>query len=469
MSIVESRNPRRVRISGLEGLAGGALVAAAVFAACPSSVRANPAYLGWQSLSGGTSTNPNSANAESWFNISNWGFVVTNITDNTGTLPESYASGQSGATVDEVNTTAMPSVGVVFDPADDANVPAGTTGGNSQYMANVWASSGSLIVGSFIGTAAQTPAKLTIESGTIYAQAISIGRDSAAEIVQNGGVLAALGSAMKVQSFNKITTLGTGTYEYHGGTLEAFGIQVVAGGCSIGPTQSLAAVGSFIVYNDGPDGAVLSANGFQFDQNNYGYEDIGTVEFHYDLNSGGIGNVRPVQDNWNDTALANGNAGTGKLQILQGTVTTKGKGTASLPYTLYSSRLNLVLDTAPSVISGLTQNLGLFDQSIITGSGTFPKAFYSADGSTIFTQGATISAVYSGTIYSWTISYSGQINFTSTAVSGYNSSNITATGGNDVVLIGLAPQAVPEPTSMALLGGAGSLILARRRQKKEHA
>jgi hypothetical protein len=35
------------------------------------------------------------------------------------------------------------------------------------------------------------------------------------------------------------------------------------------------------------------------------------------------------------------------------------------------------------------------------------------------------------------------------------------------VLIGLVP--VPEPSSLALLGGAGSLILARRRQRAEKA
>ncbi|MGA3067027.1 MAG: PEP-CTERM sorting domain-containing protein, partial [Tepidisphaeraceae bacterium] len=58
---------------------------------------------------------------------------------------------------------------------------------------------------------------------------------------------------------------------------------------------------------------------------------------------------------------------------------------------------------------------------------------------------------------------SGQINFTSTAVSGYNTNSIQASGGNDVVLIGLA---VPEPSTLTLLGGAGSLILARRRNRK---
>ena len=64
------------------------------------------------------------------------------------------------------------------------------------------------------------------------------------------------------------------------------------------------------------------------------------------------------------------------------------------------------------------------------------------------------------TTYSWTISYSGQINFTNTATSAYNSTAIQATGGSDVVLVGVA---VPEPGSLTILGGLASLILTRRR------
>jgi hypothetical protein len=81
-------------------------------------------------------------------------------------------------------------------------------------------------------------------------------------------------------------------------------------------------------------------------------------------------------------------------------------------------------------------------------------------------EGATISAVYGTSTYSWTISYSGQINFSNTAVSGYNSTGISATGGSDVVLMGITALYVPEPGSLALLGGVGGLIMSRRRQRK---
>jgi len=173
---------------------------------------------------------------------------------------------------------------------------------------------------------------------------------------------------------------------------------------------------------------------------------VGIVEFHYDTNTGGVGGTRPIQGNWDQ---GNEESGQGILHLNNNTNT--------------SSRLNLVLDSRPSIVNGKAQNLGLFDETLIAGSGTYPKAFYSVDGSRVFTQGATISAAYAGHTYSWTISYSGQINFSDTATSAYSPAAIQATGGDDVVLIGL----VPEPGSLALLGTTGGLILSRRRSRKE--
>ncbi len=181
---------------------------------------------------------------------------------------------------------------------------------------------------------------------------------------------------------------------------------------------------------------------------------IGIVEFHLDTNSRNPGTT-PIQGNVNQ---GNAESGQGILHLQNNTN--------------ISSRLNLVLDDSPgtvvtpSTIGATYVNLGLFDETLISGSGTYPKAFYSVDGSTVFTQGATISAAFGSSTYSWTISYSGQINFTNTANSSYSSADISPTGGNDVVLIGLTPVLVPEPTTMALLGGAGAMILARRRNRK---
>jgi len=164
-----------------------------------------------------------------------------------------------------------------------------------------------------------------------------------------------------------------------------------------------------------------------------------------------VGNTRPVQTKQgsNSTLNINNKAFTGG--VLGG----------------LSDRLNLVLNAAPSTIGGNYQNLGLFSETKITGNGTYPTVFYSLDGLTQLSAGTTITATYASIVYSWTISYSGLITFTDTSTSSYTPTNVAATGGADVVLIGLtAPPPVPEPGSLALLGGAGSLILARRRGKK---
>jgi hypothetical protein len=417
----------------LQGLAGGALVAAAVFSATPRTAHGEIDYTG----TGGTTTDPNSANAASWFNTANWNNAVA-----TGTLAESNLNGSAQNII--ANNHSMPSVGVVFDPADDSNTPGGT---NANYVANLQNIQGSFYISSSPGTIV-APNKITVESGTIIVGTATIGRDASGILALNGGTFIVAGGALKVQGSNRTTLLGTGTFEYHGGTLETLqGIQVGSGSCSHGVAQISAGVGYFVVYNDGPDGAIFSQNGFQFASNTNQKGTIGIVEFHYDTNTGGFGGVRPIQSNWDQ---GNGESGLGILHLNNNTNA--------------SSRLNLVLDAAPSIINGQVQNLGLFDETLITGSGTYPKAFYSVDGSTVFTQGATISASFEGSTYGWTISYSGQISFTGSEISAYNPTAIQATGGDDVVLIGLP---VPEPSSLALLGATGGLILSRRRSRRE--
>jgi len=374
----------------------------------------------------------------------------------------------------------MPSVGVVFDPADDSLTPGGP---NANYVANLNNTTFSLFVGALggqilngtrvggSGTITANPSKLTVESGTLIAggssSAIGIGRDEPGILVQNGGtIICQAGGKLEISLVNKSTNVAQGTYEYHGGTLEANTIQMSASEGTSGASETSASVSTFIVYNDGPAGAILSSNGFKMANNTSGVGAISTVEFHYDLNAGGVGGIRPIQGNWNN----GNNSGYTQSLVLNNGTRAAAAGTASLAYTYLSSRLNIVLDAMPSAYpEGTFQNLGLFSETVITGNGTFPKAFYSADGSRVFTQGATITATYTQNgypiSYSWTISYSGQINFTNTATSGYNFYDIQATGGNDVVLIAL----VPEPGAAALLGTVGSLILARRRKKKSIA
>jgi hypothetical protein len=445
MSIVEStKSQTRRRIPRLEGIAGGALIAAAVFAATPKLAHGQIVY----AATGGSSTDPNSSSANSWFNVANWMNISSPPASTTGTLPESYTSGGSVADID-ANNAVMPTVGVVFDPRDDSNTPGGMNANYEINLQNV--PNGTLYVSSLAGTTA-APNKLTIESGTIITQTISLGRDGPGILAMNGGTII-VNATVKIQSANKTTTMGSGTFEYHGGTIETLqGFQLAAGECTSGGLYNTSAgVGAFVVYNDGPDGAILTDNGFIIAANSNNSGTTGIVEFHYDLNSGGIGGTRPIQANWNNTVVTVNSPG--KVQLLNNTN--------------LSSRLNLVLNAAPTLTGIIPQNLGLFDETVIAGSGTFPKAFYSVDGSTVFTQGASITATFGNTAYSWTISYSGQINFTNTATSAYNATGIQGTGGNDIVLIGLTSAAVPEPSALALLGGAGSLILARRRSRQK--
>jgi hypothetical protein len=434
MSIVESTKSKSHRRSyHLEGVAGAALIAAAVFAATPKPVHADVVY----TQSGGTTTDPTTSAAD-WFIPANWANSTV-----TGTLAESQTGNPSVVNI-QANNTSMPSIGVVFDPGNDPNTPGGK---NANYTANLANIQGTFYIASIEGTAAM-PNKLTIDSGTIVTGSTTVGRDTAGILALNGGTFITESGAIKVQGSNKTTLLGSGTFEYHGGYFESeLGIQLGAGACTSGVGKTSSGVGYFVVYNDGPDGAILSQNGFQFAANTQSLGTVGIAEFHYDLNTGGIGGVRPIQTNWND---GNAETGQGVLHIQNNTNA--------------SSRLNLVLNAAPTIIATAPQNLGLFDETVVNGDGTYPKAFYSVDGTTVFTQGATISASFGGQAYSWTISYSGQINFTNTATSAYSPTGIQGTGGDDVVLIGLP---VPEPSSLALLGGTGAMIMARRRTKKK--
>jgi hypothetical protein len=391
---------------------------------------------------------------QSWFNTPNW-FEAT--TSTTGTLPEvGFIAGVTNTTNLDAHNVSMPSVGVLFDPANDALTPGGE---NANYLANLDAENNFFLGSTFyVSNAAfptdftsSSPNKLTIESGTLEAGVVSVGRDGPGMIVQNGGTFIS-DYKLNIQDTSRTQTIGSGTFEYHGGTLIAGNAVRLARGetasSNIGAMGlTSAGVGKLVIYNNGPDGAILISNGITVAANTQAKGTIGIVEFHYDLNPEGVGNTRPIQNDFNTT--------NGVLALDNGANT--------------SSRLNLVLDAAPTPLYRgtiedpivLSQNLGLFKNQSSKGIGTFPRLFYSTDGLTAYTQGATISASFLFTTYSWTISYSGLITFDNTATSAYSSGDISATGGSDIVLIG----GLPEPGSAVLLGGVGSMILSRRRKR----
>jgi hypothetical protein len=451
MSIVETTQRGRTvskvnKAARLGGLAGAALMSTAVFVATPSTAKAGQVYM-W------------TTGDVSWFNTSIW---VNNTTSTTGTLPESgaYTTGEFDL---NANNATLPGTGVLFDPAAQI--------GNANYVAKIEIANNT---GTFYIASANNsgnslnsaPNALTVNSGTIEAYSVTVGRDYSAQVTQNGG-LVKVDNSIKVGGANSAgdfatTVNGSGTYAYHGGTLIVLnGLQIGAGNNAGGVSNTSITTpeeGKFVVYNDQAAGAILCNGSVSFCTNSNNAGTTGIVEFHYDDNLLGAGGVRPIQLNSFNTTNS-------KLSI--NNAVDAGGGTGTL-----LSELNFVVDNAVSLNSnnGLQQNLGLFAENTISGSATFPKIFYATDGVTGYTQGATISSVLGGHTYSWTISYSGVITFSNTATSAYDSATgIAATGGNDIVLLGLSAVPlpnVPEPTSMALLGGAGSLILARRRQRK---
>jgi hypothetical protein len=460
MSIVESGNSKRIVTKArLGSLAGAALMSTAVFVAAPSTAKAGAVSFF-------------ATGNQSWFNTSNWINVTTSTT---GTLPESGAYTTAAVTINANNQT-LPATGILFDPANQIS--------NANYVAKVEIANNT---GSFYLASANSSGNslnsalnaLTVNSGTLELYSVTVGRDYSAMLTQNAG-LVKIDNSLKVGGANSAgdfatTVNGSGTYAYHGGTLIIEnGLQIGAGNNAGGlsPTSiTTPEEGKFVVYNDQAAGAILCNGDVYFAANTNNAGTTGIVEFHYDNNlTTGLGNVRPIQLNVLNTTNAT---------LTLNNAVDAGGGTGN---TL--SELNLVVDTAPSytVVTPPTmygnigivyyQNLGLFAENTIAGAGTFPKIFYATDGVTGYTQGATISSVFGGNTYSWTISYSGLITFSNTATSAYDSTTgISATGGNDIVLLGIdelasLPLPMPEPSSVALLGGVGSLILARRRQKK---
>jgi hypothetical protein len=226
---------------------------------------------------------------------------------------------------------------------------------------------------------------------------------------------------------------GNGTYDYQGGILEVSqdggsGLRLAAGGGG-----GVGGIGRFIMHNPGP-----ASPGYvrAFDVNVAANEGntviladgitngVGIFEFH----SNGANGTRPIQVNRN-------------LIINNG-----GSGTAGA---VRSSRLELVLDAPPTVDqAGVPQDLGLFDVAFsdatgtsTTGAGLLGDFFSSADASTVYTQDATVSAMYQGSTFNWTISYLGDITWADANAGVVGS--ISDSGGNDVVLKGLSSIIVP--------------------------
>lgn len=389
-----------------------------------------------------------------WFDPSNWGQespepcpCLPPGQDNDAAVVRTDA--QINVGTGDWDTTGE---GVVFDPDSDPffaaaanlNYPTGSAYAGSTYNMEYGPES---IYRLYISRNTTNHNLMTIKSGELWIDSTTIiGRSgSTAEaqnegrVVQTGGALMMPLSTMDIGN-SEDSGWGNGVYDYQGGTMEISldggnGIRLAHGRDS-GPSG----INKFILRNPDSGGHVLtwdfnmisyrgSADGvFTEGEDPNGIDrGVAIVEFHFD------------------------NGGTRPMQVARNL--TINNGLESSTGATLSSRLDLVLDEAPAVDGlGVPQNLGLFDVNfdygfgnnggIINGNGDISDAFASADGSTHYAEGDTMSVVFGNTRYDWTISYNGLINWANAADSVVDS--ITGTGtGDDVVLIGLGSEALP--------------------------
>jgi hypothetical protein len=360
-----------------------------------------------------------------------------------------------------VGTSSLPGgEGVVFDPANDpgyASAVATTGYFPTDFGPQTFGSLSTLVTGTFYLSRGNSNFNLLTIKGNLMTKSVSsvgptIGRSSGtAGVATNarvnqlsGSVIVSDQSLILGSSDTSNAGYGNGTWDYRGGTLEAgfnptnqqaFGSLLLSDGSSAGAGGE----GRFIMHNPATPGYVrayemriaasarattpLPANGTT--------TGIGTVEFHYEN-----GNTRPIQ-------------------VISNLTINNGAETAN-PAVIRSSRLQLVLDAAPTVTGGVPQDLGLFDVDFadpdagpdppgaIAGAGTNSKQFSNFDGTVLYSQGATVSAVFGSTQYNWTISYTGDITWVGNGDTGQVNS-ISDIGGTDIVLKGLSTQPAPGP------------------------
>jgi hypothetical protein len=377
------------------------------------------------------------SNTNWWFDYANWG--PNGVGD---TPPHFIPPTSDGLTTTDTNinngwntTSANPGFstgeGVVYDPDNDPFYAA-AAGPDYDYPTEadprfdrdtIWRL--------YLTTsAATTDNKLTIKSGTLEVinnpsltspgGNVQLGRGGSTPnlkgtIVQTGGSFLVKEDNLDIGNFN--TSAGNGFYEYHGGVLEAglgsassHGIRLAPGsGTNSGKS------GYVGVHNDDAPGRIRVWNfnvAAHIDGTNGTTNSSGTVEFFADSDG-----TRPVQVMNNLTINNETHAMGGKR----------------------SAVLKLSLDESPTLLGGgVPIDMGLFAVTgLINGVGA---TFYSDtidNSGTAYSEGSTISATIGSNVYNWTISYTGNINFSDADNSVISS--ITGPGtGNDVVLIGLS-------------------------------
>lgn len=402
------------------------------------------------------------AGSQWWFDPVNWNAAMNANT----VLPPSNTATGSTSTDTRINIGTgvwNQGQGVVFDPTNDPNFAAAAAipfpAGFGRQIIN----------GLFMSRGTTESTLLTIKGDLTFRDPVHVGsasgvRGSAtnATIVQESGLVRVPQDDLVLGTVHTTSVgRGNGTYDYRGGTLEiaqdgGSGLILSDGStspASDGQKAGPGGVGKFIVRNPSTPGHIrtytlTTASFAGFDEGILNNPNdsvfnamfdadgeatgVGIFEFHY-----ANGGTRPIQVN-NDMILNNGLDNN-----------TKGKR---------SSRLDLILDEPACDGAGcMPNNIGLFDVSFdgggsLSGSGdldgngnfTDDRVFSSIDNSTAYREGDLVSAVFGSTQYNWTISYTGDINWSNANASAISS--ITGMGtGDDIVLIGHSSASVGTP------------------------
>jgi hypothetical protein len=341
--------------------------------------------------------------------------------------------------------------GVVYDPANDpffasaANL-AYPTGSPLASTAGFERDYGPQTLYRFYISRNTTNTNLvTIKSGDLAIDSTAIvGRSGSTEdpmnpgqYLQNSGRVNQLGGTVRFPlnaldiGQRETSGWGNGVWDYRGGTLEVSEIGGAGLRLSHGGSSGTGGHGRFIMHNPTTGGHVRAFNFVVASNGGPGVEGldpdgvltgVGIVEFHFE------------------------NGGTRPIQVTQNLSINNGLDSDMLG--TRSSRLELVLDSAPTLTGGVPQNLGLFDVAFggtgsILGTGDLDgdfvfdndRVFSNADASAHYREGDTVSAIFGNTKYNWTISYTGDIAWTDAD----NSVVGTISGpafGTDIVLMG---------------------------------
>ncbi|WP_146584486.1 hypothetical protein [Posidoniimonas polymericola] len=389
-------------------------------------------------------------NSNWWFDPANW---------SAGTLiPPAQLSGDTVVATDaQINVGSGPwdltGEGVVYDPDNDPFFAA---------AASLTYPTGSNIAGSvgsdygpqhiyrlYISRNTTNSNLLTIKSGDLAIESTTIigrsgstaGNENLGQITQTGGRLNIPSNQLDIGN-SEDSGWGNGAYEYLGGTMDismdsGSGIRL-GHGRSSGPSG----VNRFVIGN-GAAGHVRT-----WDYISISYRGSADGVFTEGQDPNGVDRGVAI------TEFVFQNGGFRPMQVARNVTLNNGLE-ANTGATL-SSRLVLSLDEAPAVDGlGVPSDMGLFDVDFDIGFGsnggvvngfgdidndTLTDAVFAwEDGAGHYLEGDTVSAMFGGTRYDWTISYTGDITWTDADNSIVNTISGAGSGG-DIVLMGLGSE-----------------------------